>query len=320
MQVTLFDASGLDRTIELSEISLESLQDHQVIWIDIKTPEPDSLQKVAQWIAVPSLGLPLKDAGRLRPRVDNMGSWLKVRIHTISPDYTTAPLHFLVGQNWIITVHDAGIDVLDRFQNQIQEDSQLGGLSGAKFLAAMLDWHLTGFFRAIEVIEAEVDAWDSRAIKTAQERDVLVELRGIRKKIASLRRALIPHREVYGALQRPDIATVFGETQSDSVFPSLWSQMERAVDSIDNARELVLGSFEMYSAQMAQRTNDVMRTLTVVTVLLLPVSTIASILGMNFETHFFHSKDAGFWTTLTIMCSLVSLGAFTAYRRGWIRI
>lgn len=318
MQITLFDTHGFDRSIALAEISLASIAETQVLWIDVDRAKQKDLTELTRWLEIPSLGLPLDDDGRARPRVDNFGSWLKVRVLTVSADEMAQPLYFLVGRNWIVTVHDGAIEALDSFNHQIRDDSQLGQLSGGSFLAAMLDWHLTGFFRAIERLEKEVDAWDDRAMAPQPEVLLLPHLRQLRQKIAALRRLLIPHREVYSALLRPDIISVFGTTESDTIFPTLWSQMERAIDSIDNARELVLGSFEMYSAQIAQKTNDVVRMLTVVTVLLLPIGTLAGILGMNFQAQLFATRDKGFFVTVALMATFVGTGALLAYRMGWI--
>lgn len=320
MQITLFDTNGSDRTIALSETSLTAIVESQVVWIDVDRSKQKDLSELASWLGISSLGLPAEDDSRARPRVDNFGSWLKVRVVTVSADEMAQPLYFLVGRNWIVTVHDGAIEVLDSFDRQIRDDSQLGRLSGTSFLAAMLDWHLTGYFRAIERLEKEVDSWDDRAMAPQPGVLLLPNLRQLRQKIAALRRLLIPHREVYSALIRPDISCVFGMVESDSIFLTLWNQMERAIDSIDNARELVLGSFEMYSAQISQKTNDVVRILTVVTVLLLPIGTLAGILGMNFQARIFATQDRGFWTTVTLMASLMITGAFLAYRLGWIQL
>ena len=81
----------------------------------------------------------------------------------------------------------------------------------------------------------------------------------------------------------------------------------------------ILGSFNMYTAQVAQRTNGTMRLLTVVTVLLLPIGTLAGILGMNFQARFFATEDRGFWTAVAMMVLLIGFGVSTAYRRGWMR-
>ena len=319
MQATLFDNEGSDRQIALSELSLASLTDQQLLWVDVDRQRAQSFPELESWLGIASLGLPHESEERLRPRVDNFGDWLKVRVIAIGSDGATSPLYLLVGRNWLATLHDGSSEIVESFERQLRADSQLGQLTGAGVLAALLDWHLTGIFRAIESLELQVDTLDDRAMSPNQKVPILPTLRQLRQKIARLRRSLIPHREVYSALLRPDITSVFGTSEPDSVFSTLWSQLERAVDSIDNARELVLGSFEMYSAQVAQRTNETMRLLTVVTVLLLPISTLAGILGMNFQARFFATQDLGFWVAIGAMALFLLISILLTYRRGWIR-
>jgi magnesium transporter len=323
MEATLFDSQGRDRVVNLHDIARTSLTEHQVLWVDVNRLSEETSMDLGHWLglsalALSSLGIPALGAPLRRPRVENFGSWIRVEVQTVGEGGSIQALYFLVGPNWIVTVHDGVVETLDNFKRQVRDDSQLGTLSGASFLAAILDGHLTNFFRAIERLEAEVDAWDDRAMSPKPEKRMLPKLRQLRQKIAALRRVLVPHREVYTALLRPDIASVFGASTLDAAFPTLASQMERAVDSIDNARELVLGSFEMYSAQLAQKNNDVMRLLTVVTVLLLPIGTLAGVLGMNFQARFFNTKDVGFFIVIAIMLSIISTIGYVANKKGWL--
>lgn len=318
IKALLFDAQGNDHSVSLDEISLAQLSENQVLWVNVDRSECTNLDVLTHWLGIPAQELPSENEKAGRPRVENFGSWLKVQVQAIGSDGSIEPLCFLVGINWIVTIHDAPIEVLDNLNHQIRNDTQLGRLSGAGFLAAMLDWHLTSFFRSIERLDAEVDALDDMAIAPDLNTPILPRLRTLRKRIAALRRVVIPHREVFGTLQRPDIASVFELTAQDPIFVTLSNQMERVVDSIDNSRDLVLGSFEMYTAQTAQRTNDTMRVLTVVTVLLLPVGTLAGILGMNFQAPFFETKLVGFIAAVICMASFVTIGWWTARRKGWL--
>lgn len=318
LQATLFDAEGNDRIVALTDIDRERIGESQVLWLDLDRTRSKDFSQLTDWLGVSSLGLPTEANSRARPRVDIFGSHLNVCVQTLGLENSPQPLYFLVGINWIVSVHDGPLEALEGFTEQVHEDSQLGKLSGASFLAAMLDWHLTEYYRAIERLDAQVDSWDDQAMSPLPKAPILPALRGLRQKIAALRRVLVPHREVFTALQRPDIASVFGLAEQDQIFASLTNQMERAIDSIDNSRDLVLGSFEMYSAQAAQKTNDTMRVLTVVTVLLLPIGTLAGVLGMNFQASFFDSKTKGFLIAVSAMALFVAVGWTVARRRDWI--
>ena len=89
------------------------------------------------------------------------------------------------------------------------------------------------------------------------------------------------------------------------------------MDAVDNTRDLVVGSFELFTTRTAQRTNDTMRVLTFFTVLLGSLAVLAGVLGMNFTVDFFHSGAEGFWITIASMAGLVVSATLFARWRRW---
>lgn len=85
-----------------------------------------------------------------------------------------------------------------------------------------------------------------------------------------------------------------------------------------NARELVLGSFSLFSSQTALQTKDFMRTLTFVTVITGALATLVGALGMNFDAAFFRTKDVGFWVAVTGLAGLTVVAILLARWRRWI--
>ena len=137
-----------------------------------------------------------------------------------------------------------------------------------------------------------------------------------RRRISSIRRRLAPHREVFAALTRPDLAGL-GDAEDTVHFRSLADRLERAIDAVDSARELVLGSFDVHMTRTAQRTNDVMKILTLVTVILLPGSVIAGVMGMNFKVGFFEDPSV-FWLVLGGMGVIALATLLVARVKRWI--
>jgi len=101
-------------------------------------------------------------------------------------------------------------------------------------------------------------------------------------------------------------------------FVGVTERFNAAVDAIDAAREALIGTFDIYMSRTAQRTNDVMKTLTVVSVLLLPTGAIAGFMGMNEKPPFSNDNPLVFWVVVALiigiaLCTLVLLRA-----RRWI--
>ncbi len=144
---------------------------------------------------------------------------------------------------------------------------------------------------------------------------VLERLLPIRRRISVLRRSLAPHRTVIATLARPDLG--LRSTDDDDPWPALVERLERAIEAVEHARELLVGSFDIVMAQTGQRTNDIVRVLTVVSVTLLPAGVIAGIFGMNFHAQLFEI-DGLFWPVVAAIAALCGSILVVAKVRGWL--
>jgi Mg2+ and Co2+ transporter CorA len=147
-------------------------------------------------------------------------------------------------------------------------------------------------------------------------RDFVSHLIHLRRRIADLRRLLTSHRTVFAALVRPDFGSIAAPDQGEH-FRALNDRLDRAIDSIENAREMVIGSFELYMTKTAQNTNEVVKGLSLVIAIFGLVGGIAAIMGMNFQLQFFKTGATGFFIVIGIMTLLVICVLLFAKHRRW---
>ena len=169
--------------------------------------------------------------------------------------------------------------ILRDIDDRIEADATIGQLDAAAFVASAVNSAVTSYFKSVDEIEEVVDQLDAVALAGDPDQDVLADLVDIRRRISRLRRVLSGQREVFAAFATPDFRTVVGDDAE--AFQGVASRFEGALQSVENSRDLLLGSFEVFMTRTAQRTNDTMKILTLVTVLLLPGALIAGLLGMN---------------------------------------
>lgn len=316
----LYDATGTDRSVTLDGDIVANLHDQQLLWIDLVQFDEAEIRSVARLLALTRDSVQNILQPDRRPRLDNYGRYFQMNLGTVEQDegkYRLIALHFVVGQNYVLTVHENAAEFLENFETRVKGDSQLGQLNAPTFLAALLDWHITSFFRVIEQLEARVDRMDTLALRPRHGRDLLTELARLRQRVAFIRRTLTPHREVYAALSRPDFQ-MLSVSDSASHFDLLNGRLEHAIDSVENARELLVGSFDMFTTQTALRTNEAMKTLTLVSVLLLPASVIIGIANFLIKSPVYPVGPTGFWLMLATIL-LLSLGTLCLVKwRNWI--
>jgi magnesium/cobalt transport protein CorA len=315
----LYDANGSDRRVRLDRSVIEDLGDEELLWADVATGT-DTVNRLPEWFGIEPADIEKTGPRTARPKLEASDRYFHlsaVIVAETSDGFEPAQLHCFVGRNWILTVHDDSFDLLGSFNRPIRGETEIGELDGPVFLATLLDWALTGYYRVLESLENRVDDLDERLLTQDVERDELLrKLVRLRRRITELRRLLTPNRDVLSILTQPD-SHVFTASDSSAQFQRVYDRLEKAIGAVDNTREMVIGSFEVFMTQTAQRTNDIMKTLTLVSVLLLPSAVIAAVLGMNFRVDIFE-RSYLFWVTIAIMICLAGATLVIARRRRWI--
>ncbi len=184
------------------------------------------------------------------------------------------------------------------FASAPEGSGDIGSLDGPEFLADLLEWVLNGYLDAFEAIELQLEEFDTRVMSGEFEEpeDELERLVELRRDVGALRRALVSHRMVFLALTRPEIDAVTSSKHTER-FRELQGRLEEVVQAARDSRDSVVGSFDVLVARTGQRTNEIMKVLTLGTVLLLPGALIAGIMGMNFKLGIFE-ENAFFWVVL----------------------
>ena len=316
VQSRLFDADGTDEAVELDKKLVEGLGERKLLWVDVHGDDENELRQVADILGFErqSLRNLLEPIGR--PRLDVLADYIEINVVAIDEEDQPLELFLLAGQDWVATFHRDDVAFLREFDERLGPDTEIGRLTAPSFVAELLDWQVGTYFGAVDQLEHAVDHLDDRALRASDREDVLRDLIKVRHRIAKIRRLLTPHREVFAALARPDFELV-ASSESAAYFRALVDRLERAISAVENSRELLIGSFDIFMTQTGQRTNDVMRLLTIITVILLPAGVIAGVMGMNFKIGLF--DDPGlFWVVLGLMAAIAVVVLIVAHWRRWI--
>jgi magnesium transporter len=294
------------------------LDESSLLWIDLERPGEEEIARLgdALELAEESLSrLKGEDGG---PYLGDFAAYLHVTAFAPRGErHEIRRVACLVSTSWVVTVRDGPVDVVDELRERALGAGEVGRLDGLDFLADLLTWVLEGYMRAFEAMDVELEEIDARAMEGAASLDgTLARLVEIRAEVGRLRRLVVAHRAVLLALTRPELGGISTE-ESAARFEALVERLGEITQAARDSRESVVGSFEVLMTQVGQRTNDIMKTLTLVSLLLLPGTLLAGILGMNFKVGLFDHPDL-FWVTLALMFG-VALGTLVVVRRRrWI--
>ena len=217
-------------------------------------------------------------------------------------------------RNVVVTVHVGRVGALERFIDTLEGETRLGALDAADLLSSLVDEVIGGYYQLVEAIEREIDDLDQRALHGRRQDDVLGGIVSIRRRIGLIRRTLAPHREVLATLARPEMRV---EETVGQPWPGLNDRLEGALSAIDGLRDSLLGTYDVHMGRVSQRANDVMKTLTLLSAILLPAVVLAGIMGMNFKLGFFDDAT-NFFIVLGAMAAMAVAILGISRWRGWI--
>jgi Mg2+ and Co2+ transporter CorA len=317
-RATLYDAKGKDRTVDVTAATARSLGDDELLWVDL-----DEFDEAAVREAAATLGLPDEAVDGIVERrgmaeLERFPEAYRLRVVAVQPTgehgaLQAALIDIVAARNLVLTVHDGAIHDFEEFDRGTRGETRLGELDAAAFVSALVDTVLTGHLRAVEEVERRVDALDEQALRTGDPEIFLRDVVTLRRRVAMLRRSLASLRVALAPLARPDAEN----PEVGKPWPGLLDRLERVIDTVENARELLIGSFDVFMARHAERTNDIMKALTILNAVLLPAVVVAGVMGMNFRLGFFE-ESANFWVVLIAMLVLASgIIGFSRWR-GWL--
>jgi magnesium transporter len=317
LRATFFDANGEDRDLDLAAGPPPKLGDRQLLWIDLDERSAEHLRRVAQAVGLEEVALERLALEERTGPILRLEGRVALTFIAVEPDDETVRRHVLdlvIGPNHVITVHEGPLDAIRAFREDVEREPELGRLNAVGFTAGLLDAVFASYFRQIEAIEGRIDELDLLAIRNARDEPFLDAVVEVRRRIARLRRALAPNREALMPLSRPDFEL---HQELGVIWPGVAQRLERAIDGVENARELLVGSFDLYMGRSSQRTNDVMKTLTIISSIALPAIVLAGVMGMNFKLPFF-DENANFYVVIGAMVALSVAILGYARWRTWI--
>ena len=318
----LFDSDQSDRRLSWDELLTIEPTDRQLLWIDITGDvDAEGAERLAERFSLGQRSRRALEAEVAEPTLRLQGPYLHARV-AAEPDAenpsAAAWLDLIAAPNVTISQHRGEIGFMADVDDRIRGDTALGILSSVEFFAAILDAAITSYHHVVDAIEDHVDRLDAQALRGEKPEVLLGDLVKARRRIARLRRLLADHRTVFASLSSPEVAKFVDDPDAGALLQSVSNRFDGALGAVEDSREALLGSFDVFMSRTAQRTNEVMKVLTLVTVLLLPGSMIAGLLGMNVVVPLGKDDPMSFWFVVVAIGALALVIVLAARARRWL--
>jgi magnesium transporter len=262
-----------------------------------------------------------------RPKVERYDKHLFIVMRTVRVETTPGTdighgeiveeqVSLFLGSDWVITVQEhSGGDCFSGVREAIRKRRGRVRDAGADYLAyLLLDGVVDAYFPVIEALSERMESLESEALADASA-DVLIRLQRLRHDLLAMRRAVWPMREELGVLQREETPVFTADTR---VFlRDVYDHAVQALEIVESLRETATSVMEIYLSVQNQRLNEVMKVLTVIATLFIPLTFIASIYGMNFEFMPELKWRYGYAWALGLMAVTAAMLIGYFKKRGW---
>jgi len=291
-----------------------------VTWINVDGLDATVLKRLGEAFGLHPLAL--EDALDVpqRPKAERYEKHYFLVLHAlrlVDGALTDEQVSVFFGERWIITIQERIEDeTFGAVRAAIRHGRGRTREAGADYLAyLLLDSVIDAYFPIIETIGERMSVLEQEIVGTAATTECLLKIQQIRHELLALRRAVWPTREEVAALMRDESGLVAPETR---VFlRDAYDHGVQALEIVESERETATSIMEIYLSTQNQRLNEVMKVLTVISTLFIPLTFIASIYGMNFEAMPELKWRFGYTSALGLMA--VTAAGLVAYfkRRGW---
>tara|TARA_R100001369_G_scaffold92564_3_gene138385 strand:- start:3998 stop:5089 length:1092 start_codon:yes stop_codon:yes gene_type:complete len=221
-----------------------------------------------------------------RPKMDEYEEYLfivfKMLHYSDDGEFFNEHVSMVVGKDYVTTFQEADGDVWDGLRDRIENAKGRVRNKGADYLMfALLDAVVDNYFSVIETLSAKIEYIEDQLFEDKVEEDITQDIQVLKKEILRIRRAVVPLREVINRLEKTDTALI--EVRTQNYIRDLYDHIIQVSESVDIYREMIWGLMDMYMTTISNKMNEVMKVLTIMASIFIPLTFMAGIYGMNFE-------------------------------------
>jgi magnesium transporter len=291
-----------------------------LLWVDFECEGPEVVEPLLRDV----FGFhPLAIDDALReshvPKIDNWGDYAYAVLHAVTFDAGQVALEVheldvFLGHNYLVTHHTQTLEVLNRVWSSVTADQRRLERGPDFVLYDLLDFLTADYMPVIDAIDETVDQLED-AIFRQPAQPLLNTLFTVKRVAIQMRRIIGPQREVLNRLARDDYAMI--DAKDRVYFRDVYDHLVRLADINEGLRDLIGGTLDTYLSVTSNRTNEIMKVLTIISALFMPIAFLSGFFGMNFAGIPFDSP----WLlggALLVMVLVPAMMLMWFKRQGWM--
>ncbi len=221
-----------------------------------------------------------------RPKIDEYENYmfvvLKMLYYDANNSVITEQVSFILGENFVLTFQEAEGDVFDSVRNRLRTaKGRIRSLGSDYLLYALIDSVTDHYFNIIETMGIKIEDLEDDLFSGISQNELNQQIQELKREVLKVRRAIFPIREIINRIEKTDHKLISDKTLH--YYRDVYDHIIQISENIDIYREMIWGLMDMYLTNISNRMNEVMKVLTIIATIFIPLTFIAGIYGMNFE-------------------------------------
>ncbi len=256
-----------------------------------------------------------------RPKIDEYDDYLfvviKMLYYNTEEKIISEQVSFILGENYVLTFQEAEGDVFDSVRERLRNSKgRIRGLGSDYLLYALVDAVTDHYYSIIETMGDKIETLEDNLFNGQSENEISQQIQDLKREVLKVRRAIFPLREIINRIEKTDNKLILEKTLH--YYRDIHDHIIQISENIDIYREMIWGLMDMYMTSISNKMNEVMKVLTIIATIFIPLTFIAGIYGMNFdnipELHYKYS----YFILWIVMIALFIGMLFYFKRKKWL--
>jgi magnesium transporter len=297
-------------------------------WVRATDATPAELERVAETFGIHTLAVEDVRNG-VRPKTEEFPDYsftllkdaeLRRGDQTFDEEVDAEAVGIYIGPDWLVTLSTATVPAVDSVWGQIRQEDRRYLQRGPDFTAyRVIDALVDEYLDILDDIETEIERIEEEVL-VSTDIETLERINAVRRDLLAFRKIAWPSREAINILARGDTPFIADETEK--YYRDVYDHLVQVVDLTETYRDLTNGARDIYLNTLSQSTNEVMKALTVVATIFIPLTFVVGVYGMNFADSPYNMPELG-WTfgypaVMLGMAAMVAIVLVHFSRRDWL--
>jgi magnesium transporter len=291
------------------------------VWVDMVKPEPEEVRILSEVFHFHDLAIEDAVSEIHHPKVESYGDFLYVILHGIDFKarehlFHTQDVDFFLSENYLVTVHPGISRSIGKINEICTRNNRVLGEGPASLMHRIIDLMVDNYRPEVDKLQQRLDEIEKEIFGRSKS-NLARRIIDFKRDVSSLRRVVLPERDVIGRLARREFSII-----SESLayrYRDVYDHLVRLSDEGLFLQDRISSLLEAHLSAVSNQLNGIMKILTVIATIFMPLTVLTSLYGMNVELPHLPGGDAAqFWWIVLMMFAISSLMLYGFRRRGWL--